>query len=102
MTKKRIGVTAMQGVSAHLVRIDKTGKQWDDTVVIDIGPGLNVYHTDHGDGKVIGVEENNDRYYAVVSFKGDKNRKYRYPVPDDFFNGTLKVKFVKLHTDSKS
>ena len=50
MAKKKIGVTAMQGVSAHLVRIDKTGKQWDDTVVIDIGPGLNVYHTDYGDG----------------------------------------------------
>ena len=89
--KRRIGITAMQGVSAHLVRVNPNNKKWDDTVIIDIGPGLSVHHSERGDGKVDRIEEGIDKYFAVVTFKKEKNKKYRYPVPDAFTKGVLKV-----------
>ena len=95
--KRRIGITAMQGVSAHLVRVNPNDKKWDDTVIIDIGPGLSVHNSEHGDGKVDSIEEGIDKYFAVVTFKKEKNRKYRYPVPDAFTKGILKVKNTILY-----
>ena len=95
MARKKIGVSAMQGVFAHLVPFGN-GKFRDESLMLDIGPGLKVYYKDRGQGKVVEIVEYNNRYYAKVRFGKMKKILYWFQCPEEFNNGTLKVKSVKM------